>query len=61
MEWYALKMDVQLNKYIYIKGGAHMHYVDLDAASLCVWAPPLMKVLRYSASNAVTWSKYAMK
>lgn len=36
MEWYALEMDVQLNKYIYIKGGAHTHYVDLDAASLCV-------------------------
>ena len=43
-----------------------MHYIDLHvsgihASSLCVWAPPLTKVLCYSASNTVmqlnTWSE----
>ena len=42
------------------KGGAQTCDVDLsgiDAASLCVGAPPLTEVVRYSASNVVTWSK----
>ena len=37
-----------------IKGEAHKHYVDLSgihASSLCVWAPPLMEVLRYKNVN----------
>ena len=45
-----------------VKGGAHTRYVDLsgiDAALLRVWAPPLTEILRYSAPNTVTRSKYA--
>ena len=37
-----------------IKGEAHKHYEDLSgihASSLCVWAPPLMEVLRYKNVN----------
>ena len=43
---------------------AHTCYIDLSGihvSTLCVSALPLMKVLRYSALNAVMWSKYAMK
>ena len=45
-----------------IKGGTHTSCVlGIDAASLHVWAPPLMEVPRYSTSNVVTQSKYTMK
>ena len=43
---------------------AHKRYIDLSgiyASSLHVLAPPLMEVLRYSTSNAVTQSKYVME
>ena len=36
----------------------HVDLSGINAASLCVWALPLTKVLRYGASNAVTRLNY---
>ena len=44
-----------------IKGRAHMRFLDLldiHASTKHVWAPPLMEVQRYSASNTAMRSKY---
>ena len=45
----------------FIKSGAHTHCTDVSGiheSTQFVSAPPLMEVLRYSASNTVTWSKH---
>ena len=45
-----------------IKSGAHTCRVDAwipDKSTYHLWAPPLMKILCYSTSNAITQSRYA--
>ena len=45
-------------------GGSYMLHIDAQIPDTClqhVWAPPLMEVLCYSASNAVMRSKYVTK
>ena len=44
-----------------IKSGAHTHCTDVSGiheSTQFVSVPPLIEVLRYSASNTVTWSKH---
>ena len=49
-------------RWTFVKGGAHVHFVDsldIHASSNSLWAPPLMEVQRYGASNASMRSNYA--
>ena len=45
-----------------VKGVTHMRFVDslvIHASTKRIWAPPLMEVQQYGASNAAWQSKYA--
>ena len=47
-----------------IKGGAHTRFVgllDIPASTKGIWAPPLVEVQRYGASNTVMRLKYVME
>ena len=41
-----------------VKGGAHMHFVDIHGSMKRVWALPLTEVQRYGTSNTEMRSKY---
>ena len=49
-------------RWISIKGGAHMRFVDslaIHASMKHVWGPALTEVQRYGTSNTAMQSKYA--